>query len=94
MQAQQVEVSFMRFKPRGEWHWIQPEPTPLSPTLRPPVPTWAEWVSPLPREKPPAPGLRRSALGWKEFPFFPPQEGAEGLLTSLRGPAVHRGREV
>ena len=83
----------MRFKPRGEWHWIHDEPTALSPTLRPPVPTWAEWVSPLPKEKPPPPGPHRSTLGWKEFPFFLPLEGGEGPLVLHPGPAVHRGRE-
>jgi hypothetical protein len=57
----------MRWKPRGEWQpSIPSDPTAVSPTLRPSVPTWAMRVGPLPETHELEPSLRHSTLLWKE----------------------------
>ena len=65
----------MKWNPRGEWQSaMASDPTPLSPTLRPSVPTWTGRVLRLPPETRLKPELRRSSLAWKEVRPFPPRE--------------------
>lgn len=56
----------MNLKPHGEWEPIPRPPTALSQTLRPPVPTWTDWVRVPPRHE--AAALLHSKLSWKELP--------------------------
>lgn len=58
----------MNLKPRGEWEPPPRPPTAVSPTLRPPVPTWTDWVRPPQKIQPRA--LLRSKLSWKELPWL------------------------
>ncbi len=68
----------MKWKPRGEWQpAMRSEPTPLSPTLRPSVPTWTARVMRLPVELTLNPELRRSSFAWKEVRLSPPGEAVQ-----------------
>ena len=65
----------MQWKARGEWQPAMPsDPTPISPTLRPSVPTWTTRVMRLPPEPTLKPELRRSSLAWKEVRLSSPRE--------------------
>ncbi|MDP2274401.1 MAG: hypothetical protein Q8N23_04885 [Archangium sp.] len=71
----------MKWRPRGEWRPAMPsEATPLSPTLRPSVPTWTTRVTQLPPEPTLKAELRRSSLAWKEVRLSTPREAVRNAL--------------